>query len=69
MPLPDHLLEPPTDGMPFHDLNAEEAERLIAVLVEAARAHGVAVVTGRFRATTDVELVNTGPVNPYFIEI
>jgi D-tyrosyl-tRNA(Tyr) deacylase len=40
----------------------EEAERLLAVLVAHVRALGVTVVTGRFRADMDVELVNHGPV-------
>jgi D-tyrosyl-tRNA(Tyr) deacylase len=40
----------------------EEAERLIEILVAHARALGVTVVTGRFRADMDVELVNHGPV-------
>ncbi len=38
------------------------AERLIERLVETARALGVTVVTGRFRAKMSVELVNEGPV-------
>jgi D-tyrosyl-tRNA(Tyr) deacylase len=41
---------------------AEQAEELIERLVEAARELGVPVVTGRFRAMMDVELVNAGPV-------
>jgi D-tyrosyl-tRNA(Tyr) deacylase len=40
----------------------EQAEPLIRAMVEAARAAGVSVVTGRFRAMMEVELVNTGPV-------
>ena len=40
----------------------ERAEPLIEALVQAARAEGVTVVTGRFRAMMDVELVNDGPV-------
>lgn len=40
----------------------ELAEPLIDALVEAARALGVMVVTGRFRARMDVALVNAGPV-------
>jgi D-tyrosyl-tRNA(Tyr) deacylase len=40
----------------------EEAEPLLEALAEAARALGVTVVTGRFGATMDVELVNAGPV-------
>ena len=41
---------------------AEQAEPLIEVLVAAARSHGVPVIEGRFRATMEVRLVNTGPV-------
>ncbi len=40
----------------------EQAERLFDRLVDEARALGVPVVTGRFRATMQVELVNQGPV-------
>lgn len=40
----------------------EEAEPLVQALADAARALGVTVVTGRFGATMDVELVNAGPV-------
>jgi D-tyrosyl-tRNA(Tyr) deacylase len=40
----------------------EEAERLIVVLVERARALGTEVATGRFGARMSVELVNEGPV-------
>jgi D-tyrosyl-tRNA(Tyr) deacylase len=40
----------------------EEAEPLLELLAADARASGVAVVTGRFRAMMDVELVNSGPV-------
>ncbi|HTO05994.1 MAG TPA: D-aminoacyl-tRNA deacylase [Myxococcota bacterium] len=40
----------------------EEAERLLQLLVAHARALGVTVVTGRFRADMEVELVNQGPV-------
>jgi D-tyrosyl-tRNA(Tyr) deacylase len=40
----------------------EQAEPLIRAVVEAARAAGVSVITGRFRAMMEVELVNTGPV-------
>jgi len=40
----------------------EQAEPLVARLVEAARALGVPVVTGRFGARMDVSLVNAGPV-------
>ena len=39
-----------------------EAEPLLAALVDRARALGAPVVTGRFRAEMDVELVNAGPV-------
>jgi D-aminoacyl-tRNA deacylase len=39
-----------------------EAETLVDALVAHARALGVTVVTGRFRADMDVELVNRGPV-------
>lgn len=41
---------------------AEQAEPLIEALCAAARALGAPVVTGRFRAAMDVELVNQGPV-------
>jgi D-aminoacyl-tRNA deacylase len=40
----------------------EEAEARLASLVAHARALGVSVVTGRFRADMDVELLNEGPV-------
>jgi D-tyrosyl-tRNA(Tyr) deacylase len=40
----------------------EEAEPLVEALCAEARALGVPVVTGRFRATMSVELVNEGPV-------
>ena len=40
----------------------ERAEPLIERVVAAARALGVTVVTGRFRAMMDVELTNEGPV-------
>lgn len=40
----------------------EQAEPLVAAVVEEARRLGVPVVTGRFRARMDVELVNAGPV-------
>lgn len=39
-----------------------QAEPLLDVLVEAARQAGAPVITGRFGAEMDVELVNTGPV-------
>lgn len=38
------------------------AEPLVSAVVGGARALGVPVVTGRFRATMSVELVNAGPV-------
>lgn len=41
---------------------AERAEPLVACVVEAARAQGVPVVTGRFGAEMQVTLVNSGPV-------
>lgn len=40
----------------------KEAEALVEAVAAAARALGVSVVTGRFRADMDVELVNAGPV-------
>lgn len=40
----------------------ERAEPLLDALAERARSAGVAVVTGRFRATMEVALVNVGPV-------
>jgi D-tyrosyl-tRNA(Tyr) deacylase len=40
----------------------EQAEPLIQAVVDAASAAGVDVITGRFRAMMDVELVNAGPV-------
>ncbi|MDJ0785934.1 MAG: D-aminoacyl-tRNA deacylase [Myxococcota bacterium] len=40
----------------------EQAEPLVAAVVEAARAAGVAVVEGRFRAEMQVHLCNDGPV-------
>ena len=45
-----------------HAAAPEVAEALLEILVDAARGLGVPVVTGRFRATMDVELVNSGPV-------
>lgn len=41
---------------------AERAEPLFSAVVESARAAGIPVETGRFRAEMDVSLVNTGPV-------
>ena len=40
----------------------EAAEPLVESVAARARALGVSVVTGRFRAAMDVELVNDGPV-------
>ena len=40
----------------------EQAEPLVESLVATARALGVMVVTGRFRARMEVSLVNEGPV-------
>jgi D-tyrosyl-tRNA(Tyr) deacylase len=40
----------------------DQAEPLVEAVVRAARAAGVPVVTGRFRARMEVELVNSGPV-------
>lgn len=40
----------------------ERAEPLVDAVVAAARAAGVRVVTGRFRARMEVALVNQGPV-------
>ncbi|HEX7449249.1 MAG TPA: D-aminoacyl-tRNA deacylase [Pirellulales bacterium] len=40
----------------------ELAERLYQVFVDAVRATGVEVATGRFRQTMQVSLVNDGPV-------
>ena len=40
----------------------EVAEPLVEAVAEAAREHGVAVVTGRFGAAMEVALVNTGPM-------
>ena len=40
----------------------ELAEPLVEAVCNEARALGVSVVTGRFRAAMDVELVNAGPV-------
>jgi len=41
---------------------AEQAAPLIEAVVDAARALGVPVVTGRFQAAMEVSLVNSGPV-------
>jgi D-tyrosyl-tRNA(Tyr) deacylase len=40
----------------------ERAEPLIEAVVDAARRQGVTVVTGRFRASMQLALVNQGPV-------
>lgn len=40
----------------------EEAEPLVESVAARARALGVSVVTGRFRAEMELELVNDGPV-------
>ena len=40
----------------------EQAEPLLGILLETARALGVPVVTGRFGAMMEVSLVNQGPV-------
>jgi D-tyrosyl-tRNA(Tyr) deacylase len=40
----------------------EQAEPLVEGVVRAARAAGAPVVTGRFRARMELELVNLGPV-------
>lgn len=40
----------------------ERAEPLIQALVAAAEGAGVEVITGRFRAMMEVELLNAGPV-------
>jgi D-tyrosyl-tRNA(Tyr) deacylase len=41
---------------------AERAAPLLEAVLEAARAQGVPVVSGRFQAAMDVSLVNAGPV-------
>ena len=41
---------------------AERAGPLVEAVADAARALGVRVITGRFRASMEVALVNTGPV-------
>lgn len=42
--------------------SGEVAEALVDAVADEARALGVSVVTGRFGASMDVELVNAGPV-------
>jgi D-tyrosyl-tRNA(Tyr) deacylase len=41
---------------------AEQAAPLIEAVVDAAGESGVPVVTGRFQASMEVSLVNSGPV-------
>ncbi len=41
---------------------ADVAEPMVDAVAEAVRGHGVEVVTGRFQAHMEVELVNDGPV-------
>jgi D-tyrosyl-tRNA(Tyr) deacylase len=41
---------------------ADQAAPLIEAVVDAARETGVPVVTGRFQASMEVSLVNSGPV-------
>lgn len=41
---------------------AEQAEGLVEAVARTARELGVTVVTGRFQAMMDIELVNAGPV-------
>jgi len=41
---------------------ADRAAPLIDAVLDAAREEGVPVVSGRFQATMDVSLVNSGPV-------
>lgn len=41
---------------------AEQAAPLVEAVVDAAREFGVPVVTGRFQASMEVSLVNSGPV-------
>jgi D-tyrosyl-tRNA(Tyr) deacylase len=45
-----------------HAARPEEAEPLVAALVEDLRARGFPVETGRFRVHMEVSLVNDGPV-------
>lgn len=45
-----------------HAAPPEKAEALYEYFVSKARAHGLPVETGRFRAMMDVSLVNNGPV-------
>jgi D-tyrosyl-tRNA(Tyr) deacylase len=46
----------------FEAAPPEQAEPLVAAVVETARALGAPVVVGRFRAAMQVTLVNDGPV-------
>lgn len=41
---------------------AEEAERLIEILIADVEGRGITVTTGRFRAQMELELTNDGPV-------
>lgn len=45
-----------------HAAAAEQAEPLVEAVIEAARAEGATVVSGRFRAEMELSLVNAGPV-------
>jgi D-tyrosyl-tRNA(Tyr) deacylase len=45
----------------FEAAPPDQAEPLVAAVADEARRLGVPVVTGRFRARMDVELVNDGP--------
>ena len=40
----------------------EQAEPLVALVVDGLRRHGLDVATGRFRTSMEVELTNDGPV-------
>lgn len=55
---------------PSFDLAAPpaEAEPLVAAVIEALRGHGYRVVSGRFRAMMEVELINEGPVT-FWLEV
>lgn len=46
----------------IHALEPERADQLVELVAERVAAAGVPVATGRFGATMDVDLVNTGPV-------
>jgi D-tyrosyl-tRNA(Tyr) deacylase len=45
----------------IHAAPPEQAEPLVEALIDALRALGASVATGRFRASMRVELVNDGP--------